>query len=125
MQVKTLTPADLDNVLSRMDAAEIDELPFGAIQLDKSGKILTYNSAEADITGRNPAAVIGKDFFKDVAPCTARPAFQGVFQQGVLNGRLDTLFDYTFDYNMKPTQVRVHMKKALVGDTFWIIVRRI
>jgi len=30
-----------------------------------------------------------------------------------------------FDYNMAPTKVKVHMKKALVGDTFWVFVKRV
>jgi photoactive yellow protein len=108
-----------------MNPAEIDSLAFGAVQLDATGKILAYNAAESDITGRSPKDVIGKNFFKDVAPCTATPAFMGVFTEGVKAGKLAAIFDYVFDYNMKPTQVRVHMKKALVGDTFWIFVKRL
>ena len=39
-------------------------------------------------------------------------------------GALSVVLDYVFDYRMNPTKVRVHMKKALVGDTFWILVNR-
>lgn len=116
---------DIDNVLNRMAEKDIDKLAFGAIELDRNGTVLKYNAAEGAITGRNPAAVIGKNFFRDVAPCTSKPAFKGVFDAGVRDNNLNTLFEYVFDYQMKPTKVKVHMKKALSGGNFWIFVKRV
>ena len=116
---------DAENKLAKMSDTEIDSLSFGAIQLDKEGKILTYNSAEGEITGRDPKAVIGKNFFTEVAPCTKSPEFYGRFKEGVEKGNLNTLFEYRFDYEMAPTKVKVHMKKALVGDNIWVFVKRV
>ena len=116
---------DIDNVLNRMAEKDIDKLAFGAIELDRNGTVIKYNAAEGAITGRNPAAVIGKNFFRDVAPCTSKPAFKGVFDAGVRENKLNTMFEYVFDYQMKPTKVKVHMKKALSGGNFWIFVKRI
>lgn len=117
--------SDIENTLGKMSSGEIDKLAFGAIELDKDGTILKYNSAEGAITGRNPADVIGKNFFRDVAPCTSKANFKGVFDAGVKAGDLNTIFEYVFDYQMKPTKVKVHMKRAISGDTFWIFVKRI
>jgi len=117
--------ADIDNVMATLSADDIDQLAFGAVQLDARGHILQYNAAEGAITGRNPKDVIGRNFFADVAPCTDTPGFRGAFDQGVASGALNTMFEYTFDYNMKPTKVKVHMKKALVGDTYWVFVKRL
>ena len=125
MEIKTLKADELDNVLARMNPKEIEGLAFGAIQLDADGKILFYNAAEGQITGRNPADVLGKNFFRDIAPCTNSPKFSGVFKTGVAAGKLDTIFEYIFDYKMKPTKVCVHLKKAMSGDTYWVIVRRV
>ena len=116
---------DIDNVLNRMAEKDIDKLAFGAIELDRNGTVLKYNAAEGAITGRNPAAVIGKNFFREVAPCTSEPAFKGVFDAGVRADNLNTMFEYVFDYQMKPTKVKVHMKKALSGGNFWIFVKRV
>ncbi|MEA5446885.1 photoactive yellow protein [Gammaproteobacteria bacterium AB-CW1] len=116
---------DIENTLSRMNENELDDLAFGAIQLDKNGNILHYNSTEGEITGRNPEEVKGKNFFRDVAPCTDRPEFAGKFREGVAKGELNTLFEYVFDYKMQPTKVKVHMKKAISGDTYWVFVKRI
>lgn len=116
---------DIENVLGKLTNVEIDKLAFGAVQLNADGKILSYNAAEASITGRSAASVIGKNFFKDVAPCTDSPQFRGVFDAGVAAGNLNTMFEYVFDYNMAPTKVKIHMKKAISGDTFWIFVKRL
>ena len=111
--------------IESLSASELDKLAYGAIELDRYGKIRRYNSAEGDITGRNPREVIGKDFFKDVAPCTNTPEFKGTFDRGVKSGNLNTSFEYIFDYKMKPTKVKVQMKKALGGDSYWILVKRV
>jgi photoactive yellow protein len=117
--------ADIDNVLAKLTAREVDQLAFGAVQLDGKGTILQYNSAEASITGRKAADVIGKNFFREVAPCTGTPTFKGLFDKGVREGSLNTMFEYTFDYNMKPTKVKIHMKKAIADDSYWIFVKRL
>ncbi|MFC7513608.1 photoactive yellow protein [Herbaspirillum sp. GCM10030257] len=125
LQLVGFGKADIDNVLNRMSAKDIDNLAFGAIELDKTGTVLKYNAAEGAITGRNPTSVIGKNFFRDVAPCTATPKFKGVFDAGVKADNLNTLFEYVFDYQMKPTKVKVHMKKSISGGSYWIFVKRL
>ncbi len=116
---------DLDNVLAKLSPREIDELAFGAIQLDSAGKILSFNQTESNITGRRKEAVIGRNFFEEVAPCCNKPKFRGVFDAGVKAGSLNAIFDYTFDYIMKPTRVKIHMKKAVSDDTYWVFVKRL
>lgn len=116
---------DIENAMSKLGKNDVDNLAFGAIQLDDNGKILQYNATEGAITGRDPKAVIGKNFFTDVAPCTKTPQFHGRFQEGVKNKDLNVMFEYTFDYNMSPTKVKVHMKRSIAGDSNWIFVKRV
>jgi photoactive yellow protein len=125
MQLVEFGKADIDNVMARLGGKDIDKLAFGAIQLDAAGRIMQYNAAEGAITGRDPKAVIGKNFFTEVAPCTNTPRFKGEFDKGVKAGALNVMFEYTFDHQMRPTKVKVHMKKALVGDGFWVFVKRL
>jgi len=125
MQTTLYSTADINNVLATLDAAKIDELPCGAIQLDRDGKVLFYNSAEGQITGRDPKLVIGKNFFTEVAPCTHTPEFFGEFEKLLTDPNHVAAFKYTFDYNMKPTKVTVTMRKARSGDAFWILVTRL
>ena len=125
MQLVEFGKDDIHNVVAKLSAKDIDDLAFGAIQLDAAGRILKYNAMEGAITGRDPKDAIGKNFFTELAPCTNTPAFKGAFDKGVKAGDLNTMFEYTFDYNMKPTKVKVHMKKALIGDSFWVFVKRL
>lgn len=116
---------DIENVLAKMDNAQLNKLAFGAVEVDATGTILKYNAAEGAITGRDPKAVIGKNFFKEVAPCTNRPEFKGVFDAGVKEGKFSKLFEYVFDNKMNPTKVQVHMENAISGGSFWIFVKRL
>lgn len=116
---------DLENQLAQMSDGELDQLAFGAVKLDGTGKILAYNAAEGDITGRDPEAVKGQNFFTDVAPCTNAAGFRDKFDAGVQSGDLNATFEWTFNYNMEPTKVQVHMKKAATPDTFWVFVKRV
>jgi len=116
---------DIENILAGMTSEELDQLAFGAIQLDGEGNVLAYNAIEGEITGRDPQAVLGRNFFTEVAPCTNTDEFYGKFIAGVRTGSLNTLFEYVFDYQMKPTKVQVHMKRSLQGDTYWVFVKRL
>lgn len=115
----------VENALAWLSPQEIDSLAFGAIELDRTGRVLRYNVTESKLTGRRPEDVIGRNFFQEIAPCCNKPAFRGVFEAGVASGSLNAIFDYTFDYRMNPTRVKVHMKKAMVGDTYWVFVKRL
>jgi photoactive yellow protein len=125
MNIVAFGKDDIENILARYAPHQIDQLAFGAVQLDRHGTVLTYNAAESGITGRRASDVIGTNFFRDVAPCTNSPQFKGVFDAGVAADNLNTMFEYLFDYKMTPTRVKIHMKKALSGDTFWIFVKRL
>ena len=116
---------DLGNVMAALSPAEVDSLAFGAIQLDATGKILIFNQTESNITGRQRANVIGRNFFDEIAPCCNTPLFRGTFDAGVKAGSLNAIFDYTFDYVMKPTRVKIHMKNAVANNTYWVFVKRL
>lgn len=126
MDIIAFDESSIENALKNMSDTQIDNLAFGAIQLDAQGNILQYNAAEGDITGRDPKEVIGKNFFTEIAPCTNSTEFKGRFDEGVASGTLSALFEYVFDYKMAPTKVKVHMKNSLMDATsYWIFVKRL
>lgn len=126
MDIIAFDESSIENALKNMSDTQIDNLAFGAIQLDAQGNILQYNAAEGDITGRDPKEVIGKNFFTEIAPCTNSTEFKGRFDAGVASGTLSALFEYVFDYKMAPTKVKVHMKNSLMDATsYWIFVKRL
>jgi photoactive yellow protein len=114
----------IDNLVAQ-DPSRLDRLPFGAILVDRTGRIMKYNQGETAIVGRTAAEVMGKNFFNDVAPCTKGHTFQGRFHDGVAKGAVNTMFEYAFDYKMQPTKVRVHMKSSSLDEGIWIFIKRL
>ena len=103
-----------------LSAEELDALPFGAIQLDATGKILAYNKTEEKISGRKREEVVGKNFFRDVAPCTRVQRVFGAFQHGVERKELNEVFDFTFRFPEGSRDVRIRMIQS--GAAVWIFV---
>lgn len=116
------TLQDLESI-DRMPEDELDTLPFGAIRLDREGKILSYNMTESKLTGRDPKRVIGRNFFTDVAPCTNVQAFAGRFREGIAKKEMHVIFPYRFDFEMAPRDVSVTLFYAKATDTAWVFVR--
>jgi photoactive yellow protein len=100
---------NLAELLPRIPDSIKDDLPFGLVKLDLTGKVLEYNMAEGDLTGVSPSWAIGKNFFDEVALCTKTAAFYGRFVEGVKKGFINAVFDYTFDHREIATKVKVHM----------------
>ena len=107
MEILHLDNISLAEVLPRIN--DINELPFGMVKMDLTGKILEYNMAEAELTGTDPAWALGRNFFHEVATCTNTPAFYGKFAEGVKKGFLNAVFNYSFTHCEIPVRVRVHM----------------
>lgn len=112
-----------DLPLDELSRDALDALPFGVVQLDGAGRVMFYSAAESRLSGRSAADVIGRDFFRDVAPCTHLPAFHGRFLEGVRRGRLDERFHFVFSFAPRPVQVEVGMRAAREADRYWITMR--
>lgn len=115
-----VTADAISDEIGRLTAADLDLLPFGAIQLDASGKVLSYNKTEERISGRSASEVLGKNFFFDIAPCTRVKRFYGAFQSGVERRNLNEVFDFTFRFPAGTREVRIRMIYS--GNTVWIFV---
>lgn len=109
--------------VARMSEPQLDSLPFGAIRLDANGTILAFNMHESRLTGRDPKVVVGKNFFREVAPCTNVRGFAGRFADGVARGKLHAVFPYRFDYKMKPRNVTVTLFWSASTKSAWVFVR--
>ncbi len=85
-----------------------DDLPFGVIVVDRSGRILEYNAYESEMTGISRERVLGRNFFHDVAPCTAIKEFEGRFEDFLTSH--DTSiepFEFTFALAKGPQRVSI------------------
>ena len=124
MEVFKFGAEDLENRLAT-DPSRVELLPFGAIMVDQQGDVLRYNHVESGIAGRPVAEVVGKNFFNDIAPCAKGQIFYNHFFRAVADGQVNTMFDYHFDYKMKATNVRIHMKSADATQGIWIFIKRV
>jgi photoactive yellow protein len=109
LQRVEVTPEELVSEIGMIGALDIDALPFGAIQLDRDGTVLAYNRFEADLASRRKEDVVGKNFFREVAPCTRVKKFFGAFEEGIERHLLNEVFDFVFQFPSGAREVRIRM----------------
>lgn len=110
----------------RLDDAELDELPFGAVCLAPDGLILRYNSFEGRLARLDPSTVVGRNFFTDVAPCTYTEDFYGRFKALVDGDDRDPVarFHYVFDFRFGAQQVDVEIHRTPGAPRFYLFINR-
>lgn len=69
------------------DRDRFDDLPMGVIEVDGEGLVLTYNRWEEELAGRSRTQTLGRNFFREVAPCTRVAEFEGRFRELVAGGK--------------------------------------
>ncbi len=104
-----------------LSEVELNALPFGIIRLDKTGKILYYNQAQADLAHRTIATTVGLNFFSDVAPCASVKSFQGRFNEFLTApGSRIVPFEFLFRFDWGTRKVSITMVKRAEDDTVFI-----
>lgn len=90
---------DAPDAADALGEARLDELPYGVIVVDPAGTVLAFNRAESAATGISRAQVLGRNFFRDVAPCTSVRAFAGRFEAFVADARREIEpFEFVFPF---------------------------
>lgn len=110
--------------LGKMSRAQLDELPYGVIELAADGTILSYNAGESQISGRQPEKVIGKNFFTEVAPCTDVREFHGRFLDLIEHRAVNHEFDFVFPFPEKAIAVSITMLYEQRENNVWVMVDR-
>lgn len=118
----SFVPAEFIAQVPSIDRANADAQPFGIVQVDDHGAIKLYNRFESEMAGVAVSAAEGRNFFTQVAPCTNNRLMFGKFKDGVAKGELDTEFNYTFTYKMKPTNVQIRLYRHASSSTNWVLV---
>ncbi|MEM9194220.1 MAG: PAS domain-containing protein, partial [Myxococcota bacterium] len=89
--------ADFDaGQVRRLDEASLDALPYGLVVVDSEGRVLLFNDTESRFVGLSRTKVVGRNFFRDIAPCTRVQQFEGRFREFVQqdNGYGVETFDF-------------------------------
>lgn len=97
--------------LPHMTADEADALPYGVIQVDEGGMVVGFNRAEQVASGRRRERVLGRNFFRDVAPCTSVKDFEGRYRVMVARGEpAREAFRYVFRLTGKDRLVGISLR---------------
>lgn len=96
--------------LMNLSAADLDLLPFGFVTVDEEGTVEAFNAFESQLSGLQAARVLGRNFFRDVAPCTAVKEFEGRYRAMVQAGQPGMeRFRYIFRFNSGERLVQITM----------------
>ena len=112
------------DLLVRLDGAsdaQLDELEFGVVAMDSTGTVEAYNTCEVALSGLSAAAVIGRNFFTAVAPCTNNYLVAMRFTE---EPTLDATIDYVFTLKMRPTKVRLRLLQSPESRRKYLLVAR-
>ncbi|MCB9743980.1 MAG: PAS domain-containing protein [Alphaproteobacteria bacterium] len=124
-------PLQLGNIdlglMTRLSAEQLNGLPFGVVTLDARGRILAYNDTESRMAGIPVDAVLGRNFFSEVAPCTRVREFEGRFQD-FASGRsrlgMET-FEFVFHFSAGAQRVVILVTPARLRGQFHVsMIRR-
>lgn len=75
-----------------------DSMPMGLVVLDRAGRIVVYNRAEAQLAGRSRDAVMGTEFFTTVAPCMDVRELGWHFREKIGRSTFDETIELTFPF---------------------------
>jgi photoactive yellow protein len=103
----------------------IDALPFGLIAVSDDGTIEQYNAYESRLARLPKERVLGRNFFRDVAPCTAVKDFQGRFERFVDEaGDGAESFDFVFSFPFGRQRVNIPFLRSAKSRGVKILVNR-
>lgn len=92
----------------RLHGDDLDVLPFGVIVVDKDGTVVEYNAYEREMANMGTRPVVGLNFFRDIAPCTAIQEFQGRFKAFLTSNETSIEpFEFLFPFSRGPQKVNV------------------
>lgn len=106
-----------------LDSGDVDRLPFGLMELTRMGVVRRYNVTEAELARLEVDSVIGKDFFREVAPCTQATEFEDRWRELHASGGGDADFEFVFRFRHGHRLVRIRMIVEEGGDRNLILVQ--
>lgn len=110
--------------MPEMDSLLLDALPFGVILLDATGKIIFYNRSEEAHADRKRTEVVGKNFFKEVAPCAQLQSFYGQFLECIKTPGWIGSFEFHYPLE-RPRNVEIILASFIYkGDLLCLIMAR-
>jgi photoactive yellow protein len=103
-----------------------DLLPYGFIRLDEQGIVLEYNTAESSLSGLPRGGVVGRNFFRSVAPCTCVKEFEGKVQEMIASGKAGRdQIQFLFKFPGRVTMVNLAMTYDPIRHEVILLIRKV
>jgi photoactive yellow protein len=90
-------------------AIDADALPYGALQLDPDGTILSYNHGDIPVAPFRAHQLVGRNFLRDVAPDPIARRVRNALETALGEQGLNEAFDFDVQYPAGRRVVRVRM----------------
>jgi photoactive yellow protein len=123
-----MTSANIDfnapDLAARAEEAsqfDLDNLPFGAILLDRAGTVMFYSEAEARLSGYGEIP-IGKNLF-EISKCFGSDDFRGRIARALEAGALDLEFGWPHDFANPSRELRIRVQSSRTGG-MWLFLER-
>lgn len=123
MTVFSFSDDDPGNPLAGISLDDVSRLPFGAAELGRDGKVISYNDTEPDGGDGPRPSMVGRDFFADIARWAGNSLVADEFRKGVAAGDLNAVFDCAV--SRLPYKVRIHLKVSPILGTYWVFVKKL
>ncbi len=107
--------------LETMSGADRDALPFGVVGFAADTIVQVYNATEAQLSGLDPATVVGVPFFDAVAQCMNNFMVAQRFED---EPELDDIFPYVLTLRMRPTKVRLRLLASAQTPRRYVLIER-
>lgn len=123
MTVFAYETGDPHNPLGSVGPDEVAHLPFGALELDCEGRVLSYNDTEPDDGSHAKTSLVGKNFFADIARWAGNSIIAEEFRKGIDANSLNVVFDCAV--GSLPYKVRLHLKISPILGTYWVFIKKL
>ncbi len=112
--------------VAQLTPDKLDGLPYGLITLDARGRVIHYNDTESRLVGLPKDRVIGRNFFREIAPCTRIREFEGRFNELAADpfGIRVQSFDFVFKFARGEQHVSVVMTPGRIRGQFHLALLR-
>jgi photoactive yellow protein len=112
---------DLAARIEQVTPFELDNLPFGVIQLDRQGTVLFYSATEARLSGYG-AVPLGQNLF-DISRCLGGDDFRGRLTRAMEEGPVDLEFGWPGDFADPERELRIRVQSSRNGGVRMFIER--
>jgi photoactive yellow protein len=109
-------------MLDDLDDQSLDELPFGVVCLSRAGTVLRMNRTESERSGLQRWRVLGRDFFRDVAPASAELAEK--VRAFVATRRAPRAIPHTFHRRAGDDETTIELIPAREPDRVYLCIYR-